>query len=134
MHTSGVGHLHTEGELNGKALEVLVDTGASNTIIDVDLARRLGLVLTPGPQSGAGIGAATVPVMLVEDAVFSVHDVAVPGPIYAMDFTSLRAALQARGSAVPGAVLGGDAMRALDAVLAYRQNQLYLRRPARPQP
>lgn len=130
LRASGVGHLHTDGTLDGQAVEVLVDTGASNTVLDIDLARRLGLRLRPSPRSGGGIGSATVEIMLIEGAALTVHGIAVPGPIYAMDMTHLKAALRARGSAVPDVVLGGDAMRALDAVLAYAQDRLFLKPPA----
>ena len=129
LRPSGVGHLHTDGTLQGRSVEVLVDTGASNTVIDVELARELGLRLIPTAQRGAGVGDASVAVNRIEGAALFVGGVPITGEIYTMDFSSLRAALRARGVEAPAAVLGGDAMRRLDAVLVYRENLLFLRRP-----
>jgi predicted aspartyl protease len=127
LRATRVGHLHTTGTLQGRAVEILVDTGASNTVIDVELARELGLRLTPSAQRGAGVGDSSVAVNRVDGAEMVVGGVRISGDIYTMDFTSLRAALGARGVEAPVAVLGGDAMRSLDAVLVYRENLLFLR-------
>ena len=40
LSRSGIGHFHTEGTLNGRALSVLVDTGAGGTVFSLDIARE----------------------------------------------------------------------------------------------
>lgn len=40
---SGVGHFHTTGTLNGRAVEVLVDTGAACTVVAMSVVAALGL-------------------------------------------------------------------------------------------
>ena len=40
---SGVGHFHTGGTLNGRSVEVLVDTGAACTVVAMSVVEALGL-------------------------------------------------------------------------------------------
>lgn len=40
---SGVGHFHTPGTLNGRPVEVLVDTGAACTVVAMSVVQALGL-------------------------------------------------------------------------------------------
>jgi aspartyl protease family protein len=37
------GHFYVAGEINGRAVEFMVDTGASSVAVSTDVARRLGL-------------------------------------------------------------------------------------------
>ncbi|KQT44511.1 hypothetical protein ASG43_14355 [Aureimonas sp. Leaf454] len=41
------GHFRTDAKLNGRAIPVLVDTGATYVSISEDIARRLGIALKP---------------------------------------------------------------------------------------
>jgi predicted aspartyl protease len=129
LRPSATGHLHTSGALGDRLVEVLVDTGASNTVIDLALARELGLALTPVRERGAGVGETTVAVDRVAGAKFSVGGLRVEGDVFAMDLSTINAALAARGVPPFQAVLGGDSMRKLDAILLYRENTLLLRVP-----
>ena len=124
---SAAGHLHTSGSLQCRKVDVLVDTGASNTVIDIEVARELGLKLTPIDQRGAGVGEASVAVNRVAGAAFSVGGIPIEGDVFTMDLSAIRAALAARGETAFQAVLGGDTMRKLDAILIYRENILLLR-------
>ena len=127
LQPSATGHLHTTGSLQGRAVEVLVDTGASNTVIDIEVAKELGLTLTPVKQRGVGVGEASVAVNRVTGLRFSVGGIPVEGDVFTMDLSAIRTALAARGVTAFQAVLGGDAMRKLDAILLYRENTLFLR-------
>jgi len=92
--------------LAGRAVEVLVDTGASNTVIDVEVAREMRLRLAASTRSGAGIGDALAAIYEVEGADLLISGVHIPGPIYAMDFTTLRAARCAHRARLRGACRG----------------------------
>src|SRR4051812_46956756 len=43
---SNVGHLHTAGTLNARAVSVLLDTGGASSVLSLSLAREMGLTLT----------------------------------------------------------------------------------------
>ena len=130
MRDSGIGHLYARATIDGREVDVLIDTGASNTVVDATLARTLGLKLKPSPMAGAGVGDSRVAADIVEGADVRVGGVPVGGMVYTMDLTQLGVALRARGVEPPSLILGGDAMRALHAVLVYHENRLYLRRDA----
>jgi hypothetical protein len=126
LHDSGVGHLYAQGTVNGRAVKVLVDTGASNTVIDADLAKEMMLPTTASGRSGAGVGSARLAANKVEEIDLAVGGVRIRQPVYTMDLAHVRAALASRGVAPPSVVLGADAMRALSGVLVYSRNVLYL--------
>lgn len=126
LKPSVVGHLHSTGSVAGRPVEVLVDTGASNTVIDIGLARELELTLTPVIEGGAGVGGAAVPVYRASGVNLTVGDVRIDGDVFTMDLAAVNAAVEARGGTAFRAVLGGDAMRKLDAVLLYRENTLLM--------
>jgi aspartyl protease family protein len=46
----------TTGRINGKRVDMLVDTGCADVALPFDLARQLGLSLTPGNISKTGNG------------------------------------------------------------------------------
>ena len=50
------GHYHWPGTINGRAVDFLVDTGATGTAIPTDLARELGLPLADEVQSDTAGG------------------------------------------------------------------------------
>jgi hypothetical protein len=56
LRRSGVGHFHTAGTLNGRPVEVLVDTGAACTVVALSVVRELGpsAEWIDGEAGGAG--------------------------------------------------------------------------------
>lgn len=121
------GHLQTSGVLQGQPVEVIIDTGASNTVVDIEFARKLGLQLVPVEQRGAGVGKASVSVKRVTNPILSVGGIPILGDVFTMDLSAATAALRARGGPSFQVVVGGDTMRKLEAILIYRENTLFLR-------
>ena len=56
IQRSGDGHYHWPGRINGRAVEFLVDTGATSTAIPKRLARELGLQALGTVRSGTAGG------------------------------------------------------------------------------
>jgi hypothetical protein len=125
---SGIGHFHTDGTLDGRPLSVLVDTGAGGTVFSLDIAREMGLALTPLNMYGGGAGAAQLAVYRIGEASFRLGDV-VPklGGLLAMDLTHVNQAAALRGSGPIDAVLGADVLEAHAAVIDYGSSSLYLK-------
>ena len=59
IRRSGDGHYHWPGEINGRAIDFLVDTGATGTAIPASLARELGLETIGQVQSNTAGGVVT---------------------------------------------------------------------------
>jgi aspartyl protease family protein len=48
LQRNRAGHYVADGAINGQPVELLLDTGATQVALPLDLARRLGLALRPG--------------------------------------------------------------------------------------
>ncbi len=64
LSRTGVGHSQTGGQLNGRAVTVLIDTGAASTVFSLELAHELGLRLQKASYQGGGAGAARLDIYL----------------------------------------------------------------------
>ena len=128
LSRSGVGHFHTAGLLSGRAVSVLIDTGAASTVVSLALAREYGLTLNKLEMTGGGAGGANLEVYHLADATLSLAGV-VPRPraLLAMDFVHVNQALASKGEAAVDVVLGADVFEAHAAVIDYGSSSLFLR-------
>ncbi|MFT3807066.1 aspartyl protease family protein [Arenimonas sp.] len=124
---SAVGHYHTTGTLNGRPVEVMVDTGAACTVVAMSLVRALGLKSEWLNKDAGGAGGA-LDQFMIEGAEFRLGDFAprLVGPV-GLDFESINAPLRAQGSAEVDMILGADAFDAHAAVIDYASQSLFLR-------
>ena len=124
---SGVGHFHTTGTLNGRPVEVLVDTGAACTVVAMAVVQELGLrsEWINGEAGGAG---GALDQYMVEGAELRLGSF-IPrlrGPV-GLDFEQVNAPLRAHGSAEVDVILGVDVFDAHAAVIDYPSLSLFLR-------
>lgn len=128
---SGVGHFHAAGTLGGRAVAVLVDTGASSTVVDVALARAAGFELTPFARTGGGAGGAGLEILAGPAAELALGTdrvavlVRLPA-VLTMDLAHVNASLAQRGEPPVDVVLGADVLAARLAVIDYGSSSLYL--------
>lgn len=124
---SGVGHFHTPGTLNGRPVEVLVDTGAASTVVAMSVVRELGLRADPLEQAGGGAGGALDQFLVVgADLRLGSFAPRLAGPV-GIDFEHVNAALRAQGSAEVDVILGVDVFDAHAAVIDYPSQGLFLK-------
>lgn len=123
---SGVGHFHTAGTLNGRPVEVLVDTGAACTVVAMSVVRELGLSAEwiNGEAGGAG-GALDQYLVSGADLRLGAFAPRVRGPV-GLDFAHINAPLLAQGSAAVDVILGVDVFDAHAAVIDYPSLSLFL--------
>jgi hypothetical protein len=124
---SRVGHFHTAGTLNGRAVEVLVDSGASCTVVALSVVHDLGL-RAEWIDNGAGGAGGAIDQFLIHGADLRLGTFAprVRGPV-GLDFAHINAPLLAQESAPVDVILGADAFDAHAAVLDYPSQSLFLR-------
>ena len=65
------GHFRAQGCLNGRSVKVIVDTGAGNTVVSLEVAISLDLDLLQLEESGVGAGGADFPIYEVSGGDFS---------------------------------------------------------------
>ncbi|KAA0254351.1 MAG: hypothetical protein EDX89_10135 [Acidobacteria bacterium] len=123
---SGVGHFHTTGTLNGRPVEVLVDTGAACTVVAMSVVQELGLrsEWLDGDAGGAG---GPLDQFRIDGADLRLGSFVprVAGPI-GLDFEQVNAPLRAQGSAEVDVILGVDVFDAHAAVIDYSSQSLFL--------
>jgi predicted aspartyl protease len=55
MSRTQVGHLKLVGHLDGRPIDIVLDTGASKTLVDLSYCRSEGIVVSDIGQAGAGL-------------------------------------------------------------------------------
>ena len=125
---SAVGHFHTRGTLNGRSVEVLVDTGASCTCVAIALLKELGIAHERIEGDGGGAGG-SLEQFRVDGADLHLGDFK-PGltSMAGLDFECVNAPLRAHGSVEVDVIVGGDVFEAHSAVIDYATQTLFLRR------
>lgn len=125
---NGVGHFQTPGWLNGHPLSVLLDTGASQTVISLELAKALELEIEKLPMQGGGAGGAAIELFLIPTARLSLGGIqAQHKEIVAMDLWHVNESLRLKGADPVDAILGVDVFEAQAAVIDYGSSSLYLK-------
>jgi hypothetical protein len=124
---SGVGHFHMAGTLNGRAVEVLVDTGASCTVVAMALVQALGLG-SAWIDSGAGGAGGPMDQYHVHGAELRLGSFSPKlAGMVGLDFEQINAPLRAQGSAEVDLILGADVLDAHAAVIDYASLSLFLK-------
>jgi len=128
LRRNAVGHFEAAGTLAGRAVRVLIDTGAASTVVSLALAREMGLSIAPVGRQGGGAGGVNLEIYEVVGAELLL-DEAHPRPrgLYAMDLGHVNAALALKGTTPVEAILGADVFDAQAAVIDYDSSSLFLR-------
>jgi hypothetical protein len=127
LSRSGVGHFHTVGILNGRRVEVMVDTGASVTCVAMSVVQLLGLRSEWLNREAGGAGGA-LDQYVVEGAILQLGAfVTRPAQVAGLDFEQVNAPLRAQGSAEVDLILGADVFDAYEAVIDFPSLSLFLR-------
>src|SRR5262245_51399108 len=88
LQRSEVGHFHARGRLRDRDVSILVDTGASSTIVSLALARELNLALALHDEKGGGAGGSSLEVYVIESASLDLRELPIrPRNLLAMDLT-----------------------------------------------
>lgn len=125
---NGIGHFQTDGFLNERRINVLVDTGAGNTVFSLDLIEEMRLPKVKIEGFGGGVGAAQLEIFQIEDATFALENFALStNLLLTMDLSHANAALRLKGTTPIEAILGIDVLEAHAAVIDYASDSLFLR-------
>ena len=128
LQRSEVGHFLARGRLRGRDVSILVDTGASSTIVSLALARELSLSLSLHTEKGGGAGSGDMDVYVISDASLDVEELDIrPRNLLAMDLGHANEALVANGAPPIEAILGLDVFEMHSAVIDYQSQSLFLR-------
>ncbi len=126
---NGAGHPVIKATVAGVVpASILLDTGASASLLDYDFAKSLGLHLTPTGEKGGGAGG------LIHD-VFSISEVGLTingqqfsfTDFLAMDFTTIKESLSANGIMEEfQGILGFGFFKMTNCFIDYQGNRLFV--------
>jgi clan AA aspartic protease (TIGR02281 family) len=122
-----IGHFHTTGTLNDRPVEILVDTGASCTVVSMAVAESLGLAAERLDEGAAGAGGTFEQFKIAGASLrLGEFEPRMAGPI-GLDFEQINAPLRAQGSTEVDMILGTDVFDNHSAVIDYESLSLFLK-------
>lgn len=134
LSRTAVGHLQTAGKINGRDARLLIDTGASVTVVDRESAERLELTTTSAAGSARGHAECGLSESTVESAdlhELTLETVRLHGiEAKVLDLSSVNGQLEKAGANRIDGILGADLLEEHGAIIGYAERTLYLRAPA----
>jgi hypothetical protein len=131
MSRTPVGHLKLVGHLDGRPVDIVLDTGAAKTVVELSYCRSEGIAVSETSLPGApraGSAETAVPVYTVGDVRLTLEGLPVRHDgLFAIDMTNLNQKLMMKGADPIRAVLGQDVLRYHQAVIDYAALALYLK-------
>jgi hypothetical protein len=123
MSRSEVGHLKLVGHVEGRPIDIVLDTGASKTFVELTYCRSEGIAVTDTGLPGHGGNVYTLgDVRLALEGLPLRTD-----GIFALDMTSTNERLKTKGVDPIRAVIGQDVLRYHQAVIDYATLALFLK-------
>jgi hypothetical protein len=122
-----VGHLQLVGLLHNAPVDILLDTGAASTVVDLSYCRAKGIPTRDTGKLGGGAGGITLAIHALDGVILSLdgHPLRSDG-IYAVDLTHVNEGLVAKGASRVHGVLGADVLTYHQAVIDYATMSLFL--------
>ena len=131
MSRTQVGHLKLVGHFDGRPIDIVLDTGAAKTIVDLSYCRSEGIAVSDTGQPGApavGAGNIAVSVHTLGDVRLTLEGLPLRSDgIFAIDMTYTNQKLMMKGADPIRAVLGQDVLRYHRAVIDYAALALFLK-------
>jgi len=123
-----IGHLQLVGLLENARVDILLDTGAASTVVDLSYCRAKGIPRRDTGKLGGGAGGITLAIHALDGATLSLdgHLLRSDG-IYAVDLTHVNEGLVTKGASRVQGVLGADVLTYHQAVIDYATMSLFLR-------
>ena len=136
MSRTQVGHLKLVGHLDGRPIDIVLDTGAAKTFVELSYCRSEGIAVSDTGQPGApaaGAGNSTVSVYTLGDVRLTLEGLPVRSDgIFAIDMTDTNQRLMMKGADPIRAVIGQDVLRYHQAVIDYATLALFLKEEPAP--
>lgn len=132
MSRTGVGHLLLTGHVEDRPIDIILDTGAGKTLVELGYCRSEGISVTDtgmpsAPAAGAQSGAASN-VHTLGDTRLSLDGMPLRSDgLFAIDMTFTNEKLAMRGVDPIRAIIGQDVLRHHQAVIDYATLTLFLK-------
>ena len=122
-------HFEVKAKINGVKGKFILDTGASNSCLDVNLAEKFKLHVQDSNTKAAGAGAIGIETKIathnkIELKKWKFYNFA----IVLIDLTHVNTALTEHGSEEVDGIIGADILEKGNAIIDYKNKLLYLKK------
>ena len=115
-------HIFVEGQVNGKAMRFMVDTGADTSLIHSGSAEEVALEMGPFNQEIFGVGGKAMAAVTVVPSIKLGDAVIEKRKLLATDLFR-----KGQYPKTYDVIFGADFLRELDAVISYREGRMFLK-------
>lgn len=128
LSSSVAGHLRLKAYLGQASATLLLDTGASNTLIDKSFALKANIPLKRTSELGLSFGKTTTEIYKMAPQQLLLENFeAVDLEVFAMDLSRTNNVLSSQGELPFDGVLGADFLSKYAAVIEYETLTLYVK-------
>ena len=126
---TGTNHFEIKAELNGVEGRFILDTGASNTCVGIDLAERFNLMSEVSEIKAAGAGARDMETHISKKNNLKIGDWQnKKQSIVLFDLVHVNEALTAHNAKTVDGIIGADVLNKARAIIDYKKKRVYLKR------
>lgn len=128
LHLNDMGLSFVDIKLNQQEARLIVDSGASTTVLDESIVEEMGFELKNHPTA-VSMGAEGVehPLKMLHQGVINVGQSEVSGDFFAADFTALRNAINHEQQLIFVGVLGNKQLVELGSIIDLYNGNLYIK-------
>src|SRR5690242_3096314 len=130
MSRTRVGHLRLAGHLDERRIDIVLDTGAASTVVDLNYCQSEGIAVQDTGQIGSGgVEGRTHPLYVLGDVPLTLEGLPIQSDgIVAMDLSHVNQKLMGRGAERMHAILGADVLLYHRALIDYATLALFLKK------
>ena len=115
-------HIYVEGQVNGKSMRFMVDTGADSSLIHSGSAEEAALEMGPFDQKIHGVGGIAMAAVTIVPSIKLGDAVIEKRKLLATDLFR-----KGEWKKTYDVIFGADFLRELDAVISYREGRMFLK-------
>ena len=128
LNLTKTSHFKTSAKINGVKGSFIVDTGASNTCIDINLIEEFNLTSEESDTKAAGAGATDMATQISKKNTVTIGKwKSKKNNLVIFDLSHVNEALINHGSKPVHGIIGADILQKGKAIIDYKTNSLFLK-------
>ncbi|AOW21403.1 retropepsin-like aspartic protease family protein [Urechidicola croceus] len=122
-------HFEVKAKINGVKGRFIVDTGASNSCVGLDMIKHFKLEATDSKVKAAGAGSSEMDTQLSSKNIIEIGDWQYKNfDLVLFDLSHVNTALKNHGAKTVEGIIGADILEKGEAIIDYKKKRLYLKK------